>query len=139
MQLATEEPNYLNSLKSKYYSVSVTARAFSQAEREWMNTHDTLCVGYLDDYLPYSKTEKNGKVTGIVKDIIPTMLEALEMSSITVTYKGYKSYDDMVAAIRAGEIDVAFPVGGGLYYSEESGMRNAERPSGKRYSSEQEI
>ncbi len=29
IQLTSEEPNYLNSLKSKYYSVSVTARAFS--------------------------------------------------------------------------------------------------------------
>ena len=46
IQLASEEPNYLNTLKSKYYSVSVTARAFSQVEREWMNTHDTLRVGY---------------------------------------------------------------------------------------------
>ena len=31
--LAAEEPNYLNSLRAKYYSVSVTARAFSQADR----------------------------------------------------------------------------------------------------------
>ena len=27
--LAAEEPNYLNSLSAKYYSVSVTSRAFS--------------------------------------------------------------------------------------------------------------
>ena len=82
MQLATEKPNYLNSLKSKYYSVSVTARAFSQAEREWMNTHDTLRVGYLDNYLPYSKTDKKGKVTGIVKDIIPAIVDALDMRNV---------------------------------------------------------
>ncbi|MDO4988979.1 MAG: transporter substrate-binding domain-containing protein, partial [Eubacteriales bacterium] len=29
--LAVEEPNYLNSLRAKYYSVSVTARAFSRS------------------------------------------------------------------------------------------------------------
>ncbi|MCR5652009.1 MAG: transporter substrate-binding domain-containing protein [Lachnospiraceae bacterium] len=50
--LAADEPNYLSSLGTKYYSVSVTARAFSQAEREWMDTHDTLKVGYLENYLP---------------------------------------------------------------------------------------
>ena len=120
--LAAEEPNYLNSLKEKYYSVSVTARAFSQAEREWMSTHTTLHVGYLDHYLPYSQTDGQGKATGIVKDFIPAMLDTLGLQNISVTYSGYKSYDEMIAAIVSGKIDVAFPVGGGLYYSEENGI-----------------
>ena len=120
--LATEEPNYLNSLRAKYYSVSVTAMAFSQAERDWMNHHTSLHVGYLDNYLPYSDTDKQGNVTGIVKDIIPAILDGLGMQNINVTYSGYSNYDAMVADVSSGQIDVAFPVGGGLYYSEESGI-----------------
>ncbi len=120
--LAAEEPNYLNSLSAKYYSVSVTSRAFSQAERDWMGTHHSLQVGYLENYLPYSDTDQQGNVTGIVKDIIPDILSSLGMNSVSVTYRGYKSYDDMIAAINGGEIDVAFPVSGGLYYSEENGI-----------------
>ena len=120
--LAVEEPNYLNSLKARYYSVSVTARAFSRTEREWMGSHDALRIGYLDNYLPYSDTDDQGGATGIVKDIIPAMLDILGMRGITVTYKGYRSYDDMIDGINAGDIDVAFPVGGGLYYSEENGI-----------------
>ena len=120
--LAVEEPNYLNTLRAKYYSVSVTARAFSQAEREWMNTHSTLNVGYLDNYLPYSDTDSQGQVTGIVKDILPDILDTLGMKDTSVNYRGYKSYDDMIEGINTGEIDVAFPVGGGLYYSEENGI-----------------
>ena len=120
--LAAEEPNYLNSLRAKYYSISVTARAFSQAERDWMDTHHTLQIGYLENYLPYSDTDPQGNATGIVKDIIPAMLSSLGMNHTIVTYKGYKSYDEMIEGINAGKIDVAFPVSGGLYYSEESGM-----------------
>ena len=120
--LAAEEPNYLNSLRAKYYSVSVTAMAFSQTERDWMNNHTTLHVGYLEHYLPYSDTDKQGNVTGIVKDIIPAILDVLGMQSINVTYSGYLNYDDMVADVSSGKIDMAFPVGGGLYYSEESGI-----------------
>ncbi|MBR6872446.1 MAG: response regulator [Ruminococcus sp.] len=120
--LSAEEPNYLNLLKAKYYSVSVTARAFSQAEREWMNTHTSLRIGYLENYLPYSDKDDQGEVTGTVKDIVPAFLKALGMQDITVTYCGYKNYDDMIAAVNSGETDVAFPVGGGLYYSEESGI-----------------
>ena len=120
--LAVEEPNYLNSLRAKYYSVSVTARAFSQSEREWMNSHTSLNVGYLDNYLPYCDTNDQGEVTGIVKDIIPDILDTLGMKDITVNYCGYNSYDDMIQGISTGQIDVAFPVGGGLYYSEENGI-----------------
>ena len=120
--LAAEEPNYLNSLRAKYYSVSVTAMAFSQSEREWMNEHTTLHVGYLENYLPYSDTDDKGEVTGIVKDIIPTIMDTVGMKDIDVTYSGYISYDDMISAVSSGDIDVAFPVGGGLYYSEENGI-----------------
>ena len=120
--LAAEEPNYLNTLRAKYYSASVTARAFSQSEREWMSSHSSLRVGYLNNYLPYSGTDSQGGVTGIAKDIIPDILNALGMQDMEVSFTAYTSYDDMIAAIRSGEIDVAFPVGGGLYYSEESGI-----------------
>ena len=120
--LAAEEPNYLNSLRDKYYSVSVTALAFSQAEREWMSEHTTLQVGYLENYLPYSDTDDKGEVTGIVKNMVPAVLDAVGMQNVKVTYSGYVNYDDMIAAVSSGKIDVAFPVGGGLYYSEESGI-----------------
>ena len=120
--LAAEEPNYLDSLSTKYYSVSVTARAFSAAEREWIALHSTLNVGYLRNYLPYSDTDEAGQATGLVKDIIPEILNSLGISGVSVTYRGYGSYDDMIADMASGAIDVAFPVGGGLYYSEENGI-----------------
>ncbi len=120
--LAAEEPNYMNTLRAKYYSESFTARAFSKAERDWIESHSSLNVGYLENYLPYSGTTKKGEVTGIVKDIFPAMMEALGLADMSISYKGYVSYDDMVAAVCSGEIDVAFPVGGGLYYSEENGI-----------------
>ncbi|MBQ7534661.1 MAG: transporter substrate-binding domain-containing protein [Stomatobaculum sp.] len=123
--LQAEEPNFLNSLSAKYYSVSVTARAFSAAEREWMESHDTLRVGYLQNYLPYSDTDDQGQATGMVKDIIPEILKGLGIPELSVIYTGYKSYDSMLEDLNTGAIDVAFPVGGGLYYSEENGINQS--------------
>jgi signal transduction histidine kinase/CheY-like chemotaxis protein len=120
--LASEEPNYLSSLSAKYYSVSVTARAFSQAEREWMNEHQKINIGYLENYLPYSDKDSTGNVTGIIKDMVPEIMDVLGIPDIEVNYKGYQKYDDMIADMAGGVIDVAFPVGGGLYYSEENGI-----------------
>ena len=121
-QLAAEEPNYIHTLSAKYYSVSVTAHAFSDAERAWMASHDKLRIGYLENYLPYSDTDQQGRVTGLLKDYIPEMLDDLGISNLDVVYTGFVSYDNMIAAMNGGEIDVAFPVGGGLYYSEENGI-----------------
>ena len=120
--LAAEEPNFLNSLRAKYYGVSVTARAFSEKEREWIATHDTLHIGYLENYLPYSDTDSQGQVTGLIVDYVSDLLKALGIDHISVTYAGFSSYDKMIAAMSTGEIDTAFPVGGGLYYSEENGI-----------------
>ena len=120
--LAMEEPNYIGTLRSKYYSSSVSSHSFSEAERAWLQSTKSLRVGYLDNYLPYSSTESDGAVTGIVKDIIPKMISEMALPGIEVSYSGYDNYDDMIADVRNDRIDVCFPVGGGLYYSEESGI-----------------
>ena len=124
-RLAEEEPNFLYSLSAKYYPASITARAFSEAELEWISSHDTLHIGYLENYLPYSDTDTQGQVIGLIKDYIPDLLEGLGIGDLNVTYIGYEKYDDMIAAMSAGEIDTAFPVGGGLYYSEVNGINQS--------------
>ncbi|MBO5543598.1 MAG: response regulator [Oscillospiraceae bacterium] len=120
--LAAEEPNYLNSLSAKYYSGSLASRAHSSAEMEWLETHRELKVGYLETYLPYSDTDENGQATGIVTDVTEQLLQSLNIDTLSVSYHGYRNYDDMIADLVAGSIDTGFPVGGGLYYSEESGI-----------------
>ena len=72
--LAVEEPNYLNSLSTKYYSGSLASRAHSEAETEWLDSHKELRVGYLEKYLPYSDTDENGQATGIVTDVTEQLL-----------------------------------------------------------------
>lgn len=120
--LAAEEPNYLNSLSAKYYSGSLASRAHSAAETEWLQSHSELRVGYLENYLPYSDTDENGQATGIVTDVTEQLLKSLNIDTLSVSYHGYEKYDDMIADLVSGKIDTAFPVGGGLYYSEESGI-----------------
>lgn len=121
-EIAVNEPNYINALRNKFYPVSISSRAFSDVEKKWISEHNKLRVGYLKNYLPYSDTDKNGEVTGLVKDLVPKMFEELGLSSIEVSYSGYDSYDAMIADLEKGVIDTAFPVGGGLYYSEENGI-----------------
>lgn len=121
-QLSMEEPDYLSLLRNKYYASSLSSRAFSMAEKEWLSNNTEITVGYLKNYLPYCDCDKNGNVIGLVKDLIPEMLKDLGITHIRVNYVGFDSYTDMTDALDNSEVDVAFPVGGGLFYSEEDGL-----------------
>ena len=121
-QLYQEEPDYRSLLRNKYFAVSLSSKAFSQSERIWLRNNSSLRVGYLNNYLPYSNTSKNGEAEGIVVDIIPELLKNLGINNLEVSYTGFDNYDDMTAALSNDSIDVAFPVSGGLFYSEEDGL-----------------
>lgn len=121
-ELAIDEPYFLESLHVKFYPTSISSRAFSDSEKEWISSHDKLRVGYLENYLPYSSTDKDGQVHGIIKDLMPRLLRGIGLDSISVSFRGYRDYSDMIADVNKGKIDVAFPVSGGLYYSEENGI-----------------
>ena len=111
--LAVEEPSFLHNLNMKYYSKSISARALSPVEKQWLGEHHVLRVGFFENDMPYSGINKNGQATGIIRDIIPDIFANLGISNLKVTYSGYTSYDAMIADVSAGRIDVAFPVGGG--------------------------
>ncbi len=125
-QLYVDNPDYISNLRNKYYPSALSSRAFNKTELKWLKEHEELTIGYLNDFLPYSDTDKNGNVTGMVADIFPYTFKQLGISSLTYEYKGYDTYDELIAAIGSGQVDVAFPVGGGLYYSEEDGILISE-------------
>lgn len=121
-KLAAEEPFYLYMLRMKYYPAAISSKAFSSDEQEWLKHHETLKIGYLKNYLPYSDMDETGNVTGLLKDLLPSMLEAMDIQNLKIEYMAYDSYDDMIADLENRTLDVAFPVGGGIYFLEENGV-----------------
>ena len=120
--LAEENPDYLSMLRTKYYSSTLSSRAFTKSETEWISSHRILKIGYLDDFLPLSDTDKDGNVTGIVSEVVPYIFEEMGLNGIDYEFISYKKYDDIVKDIAKEEIDVGFPMGGGLFYSEVDGL-----------------
>ncbi len=118
-RMMVEEPNFVNSLKIKY---DIVSPKLSDAEKKWVEGHSVLRVGYLNHYMPYSDTDEKGNCTGLVRSLVPMILEELGILRLEVSYAGYDNYDDMINDVNAGKIDLAFPVGGGLFFSEESGI-----------------
>jgi len=126
-QLINDDPYYLNSLYSKYYPKSVYSRVFSAEESQYIDTHSSITIGYLNNYLPYCTTDSNGNLKGFLKDLIPELFDELGVSQkLNVTYKPYENFFEMVTDLDDTKIDVAFPVGGGLYFSEKGGFYQSQ-------------
>ncbi len=121
-QLSVDEPNYLISLRSKYYASSLQSTSLTPSEAAWVSSHDVMHVGYLNRFLPFSDTNERGETTGLVSNVLPLIIDKLNITKVKLDYQGFDSYADMIAAVNEGDIDVAFPAGGGLYYSEENGI-----------------
>lgn len=121
-QLFSEEPGFLAALGAEYSRRSVPGRALTAPEEEWRAQHGSLTIGCLEHFLPYSDTDRSGGATGLVSDVVPRILDSLGIGEVEVSYRAFGNYDEMLSEAAAGKIDAAFPVGGDLYYAEESGI-----------------
>ena len=125
-QLLADEPAYLNILSAKYAPESIENRAFAPEEEEWIEDHDSLKAGCLLHCLPYSDADKTGQMTGLVTDILPEIMENLGIEEMKTEWQGFENYEEMIAALAEGSIDIAFPVSGDLYYAEEKGFYQSD-------------
>ena len=118
-----EEPVFLQNLQNQYFDEKTVKTTLSGQEKEWLSVNDTLVIGYLRGYLPYSDTDQNGMVTGVLKDIMPLMLSRLGIGKqLNIRYQEFTEYDAMLKALDQGSIDTAFPIYGDLWYSEQNGI-----------------
>ena len=117
----TQDLFYLETLRSKYSADSSISVFLSLQEQEWIEEHSKVKVGYLQCYMPYSDTDKSGKATGLVADIIPDLFSALPGQDYRpdIQYEGYKSHEEMINALKTGKVDIVFPVGGQIPYAEK--------------------
>lgn len=117
---------YLDELRSKYSTESSVDVFLSRHEQEWMEEHTEIKVGYLNHYLPYSDTDSEGRVTGLIADVVPDIIRALPGAyRPSVEYIGFDSHKDMLDGLQNGEVDFAFPVGGETWYAEQQSYRQS--------------
>ena len=117
-------PAYLSDLTAKYMDENPLNKSFTIPEEEWIASHSTLRVGYFNNYLPFSDTDKDGEVTGIVKDLMPELLSKIGLlGNLKIEYQGYESEKEMLKDLTDGKIDTAFPISNNTWYMEQYGVR----------------
>lgn len=113
----------LDKLKNKNYNYNRVVNKITQEEKQWAKEHGVIKLGYVDNYLPYSDMDEYGEVTGIIKDVMSTMLVNMRLDDIvSVEYTCYDSTEEMMIAVQNGSIDAGFPYGGSFWYAEQNGI-----------------
>ncbi|MBR2215021.1 MAG: transporter substrate-binding domain-containing protein [Selenomonadaceae bacterium] len=116
-------PYFTQSLQIKYFQNTAVNAALSPEENAWVNSHRSLRVGYISDYIPYSGTAEDGKASGVITDILGEWQQQLGLTEkIDLEYRPYARYTDMMSALLADEIDAAFPVYDSIWVSEQQGI-----------------
>lgn len=122
----SQDSVYLDTLRNKYSADTSVSVFLSRQEQEWMQNHPTITVGYLNNYMPYSDTGRDGKVTGLVADLIPDLFDSLPGNyHPDINYQKFDSHDQMIQALRKGSVDFVFPVGGEIPYAEMMGYQQS--------------
>ena len=112
----------VDELHKKYSAESSVTIFLSEKEQDWLAEHDTVTVGYSNDYLPYCDTDKDGKATGLVSDMFDALPGDYEPDII---YRGYNSQNEMVEALKNGDVDMIFPVSSEAWYAEQEGYQES--------------
>lgn len=104
-------PNYLDALQIKAYGDTLSTSTFTKDELKWIKDHDELRVGYVEDYMPFSGTDSEGNVEGLVVDVAEEIARLISIEGEKkITYVKYDSFKSMSEGIVNNEIDFSFPV-----------------------------
>ena len=124
--LKESNPFFIQSLQLKYFNHTAVNATLSREESAWFSDHGTLVVGCLDDSMPYCDFAADGTARGVITDVFREWQKQLDLSQrIRIEYRSYPHYPDLIAALRSGEIDAAFPVYDSIWNSEELGIVQA--------------
>ena len=122
-KLTSTTPYFTKTLANIYFSNLSVSANLSPDELKWLADHPNITIGYLDDYLPLCDTDKDGKPTGCMTDIINEILQELKIrDNVNLTYVPYASYSNLLSDLRLGAIDVAFPINNDVALAEKNNI-----------------
>ncbi len=109
-RIQDENKYYNQQLHEKYLGNADTDRYLSPREKNWLNDHGTIRVGYQDGYLAFCASDPaTGELTGALKDCLAYASTALEAVHLDFEAISYPTASAAIEAMKNGEVDCMFP------------------------------
>lgn len=123
MKLREDSPYYLKQLYEKYYQNVSSSTVQSDDEAMWISVHDTLKIGFIDDYMPFCSQDKTGNITGLLDEIIKSMKRQSGLEKLNIQTVRFKNINDAYKALKNKDINTVFPVFSDAWYSDKQETR----------------
>ena len=122
-RIQEEDPYYNQNLNARYIKASGVNLYLSTDEKEWLDEHGTIRVGYQDNYLAFcAQDPKTGELTGALKEYLSIASDCLENAHIDFEAISYPTAAEVLEAVKTGEVDCAFPANLTNYDGEMQGF-----------------
>ena len=109
-RIQDEDKHYNEKLSEKYLKDSAANRYLTTEEKEWLDSHGPIRIGYQDNYLAFcAKDPDTGELTGALKDYLAYASDVLENASLEFEAVCYPTANAALEALRNGEVDCMFP------------------------------
>ena len=105
-----EDKHYNQKLYEKYFRGSGSNMYLSPDEEEWLDEHETIRVGYQDNYLAFCASDpETGGLTGALKDYLDIASTSFANRKLDFQPVAYPTAADAIEALQNGEVDCMFP------------------------------
>ena len=122
-RILEDNRDFNQQLTEKYNKASQVNSFLTSEEKEWLNSHGTIRVGYRDDFLPYcNQDDETGKLTGALSDYLKFAETSEKNASLSFETKSYTNTEAGLKDLAAGEIDCYFPINFSSYDGEQYGV-----------------
>ena len=121
-RIQDENKHYSEQLSAKYLQNAGTNRFLTVEENAWLENHGTIRVGVQDNYLAFCAADKDGNLTGALKDYLEFASGVLENAHPTFEAVVYPTASAAIAALKNGEVDCMFPANLADYDAETQGL-----------------
>lgn len=127
-RIQKDSPDFYNILAKKY-TMPESAHNRTAKEEQWLATHEDLRIGYSDTYMPFSSTNPDGSVTGVLDDIVKEWLKTSGLENrlkVKFIPYGHNHYNTMINDLSNDKIDAVFPIIESSWYSELCGLMTTD-------------
>ena len=122
-RIQEDNPYYNEELSAKFLRNSGPGQYLSQEEKDWLEAHGPIRVGYQDHYMVFcARDPKTGELTGALKDCLEYAPGTLQNASPVFVAVSYPTAGEAMDALKAGEVDCVFPANLSAYDSEMAGI-----------------
>ncbi len=116
--ISVAEPDLQTELYLRYFEEMAVYRSLTSEEIAWLEEHQTVRIGYLDNMAPYSETGPEGEARGLFPDLIRYSLKRVGLDR-DPEFIAYQDNESMREDLREGIIDAAVPYRGSAWETEE--------------------